>query len=125
MREIKFRAWDKKNKKMITWHNEDASYCVALNGEIKAIQHGSTPFNVILPKSLQLMRYTGLADRNGDEVWEDDWLRMGERVVGPVFYSTDRAAFCVSNDHIYLEHMLQEGFTVCGNRHENPELLGK
>ena len=72
MSKIKFRMWNKDKQEMITWQNEDASYCICLNGEIKAIQHGSTPFNVTLPKNLEVMQYTDLKDSQGVEIYESD-----------------------------------------------------
>ena len=76
VREIKFRAWDGKRKKMITWLKEDASYCIAFNGEIKAIQHGEAPFMVTLPQGLELMQFTGYRDKHDKPIYGGDIVQF-------------------------------------------------
>lgn len=63
MREIKFRAWDTDNKKMVLW------------GELlsKNLQ------NILsMPKycGYELMQYTGIKDKNGKEIYEGDIVQQ-------------------------------------------------
>ena len=65
MREIKFRAWDKKEKEMvevcqINWHDP---YGIT-------ISHNGSWHNDIA--DYELMQYTGLKDKNGKEIYEGD-----------------------------------------------------
>lgn len=71
MREIKFRAWDKRRKIMLlpdipngeanceTWNTLWGNFYDALED---------------VQREYELMQYTGLKDKNGKEIYEFDWL---------------------------------------------------
>jgi uncharacterized phage protein (TIGR01671 family) len=68
MREIKFRAWDKWNNEMIQPHEGDF---------IK--WHSMSNWK----ECLEVMQYTGLKDKNGQEIYEGDILkRLNSRLEG-------------------------------------------
>lgn len=67
MREIKFRAWDKKTNTMI---NEYA-YTID-HGELTTVQFHSR----LESPELVLMQYTGLKDKNGKEIYEGDRFKI-------------------------------------------------
>jgi len=117
MREIKFRAWDKENKKMI-----------------RPFQVGSKLSMIWSPE----MQYVELKDVNGKEIYEGDIL-YHKYVVSPEFsskYYEREDTFEVKLPDFFLwlgsdevqnsEESIEEfvGYmTIIGNVYENPELL--
>ncbi len=129
MREIKFRAWDKKQKKM---HNN----CEHL-----------PPFKCNKEEEIWIMQqYTGLKDKNGKEIFEGDIVKMdcwGERkkysdakrkdcqgvfeiklTVGPFGLEFDFVNISGYSCPTHLFTRKEENsFEVIGNIYKNPELL--
>jgi len=68
MREIKFRAWDKKNKKMDMFAHNRAYF-------------GSRAENPKAFDDIILMQYTGLKDKNGKEIYEGDIVKYCEEYI--------------------------------------------
>ncbi len=72
MREIKFRAWDKVEKQMIT---KNFGNFINFNGTVF--------HNGMKQGDWTLMQYTGLKDKNGKEIYEGDIVQFeyeGERI---------------------------------------------
>lgn len=134
MREIKFRAWDKRHKQMSIVHtmslNEDGSYFVKLSdldGE-----YVENTDNAIL------MQFTGLHDKNGKEIFEGDVFLNGCFL--RVFYCKEAAEFRLTladnpKDDLNSWSLAKElnelddydvkrgRGNIYGNIYENPELL--
>lgn len=128
-REIKFRAWDKKIKRMA-----DVLLIDWLNGLVD-LAEGAIEREL---DEVELMQYTGLKDKNGAKVFAGDMLRVIEvseheylEYVSPVEYiesgflvtepiDTQVPLACFYNlDKTYPLFEIE----VIGNIFENPELL--
>ena len=125
MREIKFRAWNEVQEKMVNWSE-------FLNTNMKN--------TFIAPEStgLLLMQYTGLKDKNGKEIYEGDIL------LAPVYFGSLKCVCIYQQENIVssiqgfglysydsyfrtyrtlVESDEWDDFEVIGNIYDNPELL--
>lgn len=120
-REIKFRAWDKTNKKMYPSEKTDnpkgLDFGVMSDGEIWIWNRlGGTPVD-----DLELLQYTGLTDKKGKAIYEGDIVRTDRNYFKDNWIVKDiREIFAIENDY----NIDSDSIEVIGNVHENPELLG-
>ena len=85
MRGIKFRVWD----------NEDY---MSTPFDLQDIQLGNIEFT----KDSNLMQYTGLKDKNGKDIYENDYLETGGANVWCVFWGSGK----------YILHNISNGDIV-------------
>jgi hypothetical protein len=70
---------------------------------------------------LYAMQYTGLKDKNGEQIYEGDIMDVNGEI-GEVYYDSNNVCFEVNVD---IDHNPCIGrYEVIGNIYENPELLG-
>lgn len=135
MREIKFRAWNTRENKMLyrklfemNWYEtdkNDASGCHTWG----AISGGQSRF-------LEVMQYTGLKDKNGKEIYEGDILDLTQQfddyeMYGEVMWGDEEAMWlCLKKDgddteQGELSSYIDKRTQIIGNIYENPDLLTK
>nr|DAQ04206.1 MAG TPA: YopX protein [Caudoviricetes sp.] len=119
MREIKFRAWDLKTKKMHT--AENINFCGR-----KTVTVQYNPVKKICLDSAILMQYTGAKDKNGVEIYEGDiirspagkdyWIRWSE-----LTYRFVAEPIPANRLEAQLVSRTISNYEVVGNIHESPE----
>ncbi|MFK5278056.1 YopX family protein [Lacticaseibacillus paracasei] len=123
-REIKFRAWNKKDKVMV---------------DVAAINFGPSGFwsliedaddaELQLADSYELMQYTGLKDKNGRKIYEGDIVDVGieDQDGNPLFtlvcYEKYAAGYVINSEANGIWQRLTEDCEVIGNIFEDKQLL--
>jgi len=140
MREIKFRAWDKEKEKMViaAWRMS-----MNLNGNIYwKVDHYDGNFNLKEREETDgnnrftLMQFTGLHNKNGQEIYEGDICKYS--YINPMTREERTFVWKVEwSNGAYWLHSIDDSLQdtllwiqhkeieVIGNIYENPELLKK
>lgn len=132
MRELKFRAWDKVEKKMLFDADPFALHVSGSNEPLLAKTHRN--------EDCIFEEYTGLKDKNGKEIYEGDIIKSSEHIGEVYRQGNGRWVIFCGKDKLHYGDLIVvgelEGETydlaltlgreyckVIGNIHENPELL--
>ena len=125
---IKFRAWDKKRK---VWLDMEV-YAINPCGEYGLLCCGDQDFIVADSIEPELMQYTGLKDKNGVEIFEND-VCIHKQVAGGLLEPapaknvqivwTELHNGWICDDGKYQYSMQTSQLEIIGNIHENPELI--
>ena len=112
-RELKFKVWDKLNKRWYTWD------------EIKTgIMHVLWSF----PHQYIPVQYTGRKDKNDNEIYERYIVKgmiidSGKRIVGEVVWDEQYTGYEIDYGTGLIAIWELTDIEVIGNSCENPELL--
>jgi len=123
MRQIKFRAWDKKTKEYFhiseLWNSGTNPECFNFDGWTDNFGNNGRLKNISIEQS------TSMKDANGDDIYENDLVLL-DPDDPPYQVIFDEGKFELSNDYLRLVYDLSEEHMDCeiiGDVHTNPELL--
>ena len=125
MRDIKFRAYNPRDKKM---HCDITGFEFFGDGNMSGVFIDGIFF---LIEEVELMQYTGLKDKNGKEIYEGDIILIDKenQIKGQVKYSEKYAGFIITNTNSIADEAenLSDYIEVeiLGNIYDNPDLLEK
>lgn len=121
MREILFKAKRLDNGEWV------CGFLVPMWGQMHIIDRDfeNTAYPIDDPTICQ---YTGLTDKNGKRIWENDIVRLGEDEDLLIKWSERYAGWCLQQNKWMFEHFFGEAVDegtceVVGNIFDNPELL--
>lgn len=119
MRGIKFRCWDKRGgQKMEHWDLENRNYYAVADSK----------------EYYEIMQFTGLADKNGKDIYEGDIVNSKYYGVGEVWFGTGLQGEPADGTYPYegwcfghseVTAFRGEDVEVIGNIFENADLLKK
>lgn len=131
MREIKFRAWLKEDKKMVNVEAMDFT-----DKSIQYLKRSEIINAYILRREgfddVELMQYTGLKDKNGTEIYENDIVKFivleGYGEHADQFEYIDKVEYYISEFELrQIGLKLSDEsiivIEIIGNIYENPKLL--
>ena len=136
-REIKFRAWSKKNNGWVY------VFCVNADDTV-SFMNADALWETDDNKDLIIEQYTGLKDKNGKEIYEGDIVNChyfyeslgehlgvceSEKVITGEIAMQELGLWIETNTEedsgylVWFNGLHEESFEIIGNIHENPELL--
>lgn len=132
-REIKFRIWDKTSNRMLYQDDFERVELDTKNKMVSLVRSETIESSYVLDYEdgieAEIMQYTGLKDKNGKKVYEDDIIQYSHKAVGMILrkvrmkYGMWGIEGIVKGTQIPFANILESEYEVIGNIHENPELL--
>ena len=124
MKELKIKAWLKKEKKMVSIIGIDFNYEYIRYTEDDNLFNSD--YKVAEFKDIELLQFTGLKDNGGQELYEADVIKFNDGVddiYGLISYDDEDGTYRVSYENV-TEHLsnMAGDFEIVGNIFENPDL---
>ncbi len=131
MREIKYRMWNKKEKKMydvgVLDFDDKKAY-------MKGYLNHTVSNYMYMFEDIELMQFTGLHDKNGKEIYEGDIVHIPDDYEEYGFASGENYSIDYKDERFRLKPKYKpnacgydleytDELEVIGNIYENPELL--
>ena len=130
MRDIEFRAWDKRHGCYL--QNFSLDYASDSCGFWQAMREDRTCPDI--PEDIEIEQFTGLRDKNGVKIFDGEIMQL-DNLSSPFYtvkYSDVEGGFVMqyilsggSSGQIRLTKEKMEFMISVGNIHQNPELLEK
>lgn len=117
------RFYDTEDNVMLYWQ----CYMQTAFNRLTNTQHFGLLYNLLRNPNIIKMRCTGLRDKNGKLIFEDDIIKYGSKTF-KVIFNQGIASFTVELSkapkwYPCVNKGTMESAEVVGNIHENPELL--
>lgn len=143
-REIKFRAWSNRDRCWIEAFSihKTGLFSECINAHIEEPQHIAIADahwqDLSIQDDIMLMQFTGLYDKNGKEIYEEDVIEYTfadttlaiKKVNLPIIFTGGAFAIeLLNNEPVYLRESITlsnrsaNGIEVIGNIYQNPELI--
>lgn len=122
-REIKFRTWDKVSEKWLDQEEYVIDPEDGAVGEVSSYEIVDVNYDAVLEQ------YTGLNDKNGVEIYENDIVSCSMGCPHQVVWKEEMGGMFLGGMPGWYLSGLSDGYAwtkhekVIGNIHENPELL--
>lgn len=120
MREILFKAKRTDNDEWVEGYYQEHP-----KGYVH-IQNSNNDCFPVYPDTI--CQYTGLTDKNGNKIWENDVVRCQD-VIGKIGWNETHLAYTIlaeveeSMRYYYIDESLSSDIETIGNIFDNPELL--
>lgn len=144
-REIKFRAYDKEDEEMRYFDDENYLYHYPFILRLEQVFKKDSNYDDYedfeykdVTDKIELMQYTGLHDKNGKEIYEEDVVKITNKnskvipikpLIAQIVWSEEYLSYILITTSVKdafenLGDYIDYDIEVIGNVFENPELLG-